>query len=86
MGLSNFAATVMMSDMMGSISERRVHMQFIFAGLSILVFFVTTMNLGSLDLGGWLKAAIVIPLVFLVVYSMARIMPKELRSEKETKK
>jgi hypothetical protein len=61
-------------------------MQLIFAGISILVFFVTTVSLGPLDLGGWLKASIVIPMVFLVVYSLARIMPKELKSEKKAKK
>jgi hypothetical protein len=31
----------------------------------------------ALDLGGWLKAAIVVPVVLLAVYSMARIQPKE---------
>ncbi len=31
----------------------------------------------TLDLGGWLKAAIVAPAVLLAVYSMARIQPKE---------
>jgi hypothetical protein len=57
-------------------------MQMIFSGICILVFFVTTVNLGPLDLSGWLKAAIIIPLVFLVVYSLARIQPKETKSEK----
>jgi hypothetical protein len=57
-------------------------MQFIFAGISILVFFVATVSIGTLDLGGWLKAAIISPLVFLVVYSLARIMPKEQKSGK----
>jgi hypothetical protein len=61
-------------------------MQFIFAGISILVFFVTTINLGPLDLSGWLKAAIMIPLVFLVVYSLARIQPKETTSGKDAGK
>jgi hypothetical protein len=54
-----------------------MHMQLIFAGISILVFFVTIVNLGPLDLGGWLKAVIIAPLVFLVVYSLARIQPKD---------
>jgi amino acid transporter len=62
------------------------HMQVIFSGICILVFFVTTVNLGPLDLGGWLKAAIMIPVVFLVVYSLARIQPKERTSRKNTKK
>ena len=61
-------------------------MQFIFAGISILIFFVATVNLGPMDLGGWLKAAIIIPLVLLVVYSMARIVPKETNSGKNTEK
>jgi hypothetical protein len=61
-------------------------MQSIFAGICILVFFVTTVSLGSLNLGGWLKAAIVIPLVFLVVYSLARIQPKETTSGKRVGK
>jgi amino acid transporter len=61
-------------------------MQLIFAGISILIFFVATVSLGPLDLSGWLKAAIVVPLVFLVVYSMARIMPKETTSKTDTGK
>ena len=61
-------------------------MQFIFAGICILVYFVTTVNLGPMDLGGWLKAAIIIPLVLLVVYSLARIQPKETKSGKDTGK
>jgi hypothetical protein len=77
----------MMHDMMDSIvatinhcdqtKERSAHMQIIFSGICIIVFFVTTVNLGPMDLNGWLKAAIVIPLVFLVVYSLARIQPRE---------
>ena len=61
-------------------------MQVIFAGISILILFVATVNLGPMDLSGWLKAAIIIPLVFLVVYSLARIMPKEPKAEKDTGK
>jgi amino acid transporter len=61
-------------------------MQLIFAGICILVFFVTTVNLAPLDLGGWLKAAIIIPLVLLVVYSLARIQPKKPEAEKDTNK
>lgn len=61
-------------------------MQVIFSGICILVFFVTTVNIGPLNLGGWLKAAIMIPVVLLVVYSLARIQPKETTSRKNTKK
>jgi len=57
-------------------------MQFILAGISMLIFFALTLTLSQLNLGGWLKAAIIIPLVLLVVYSMARIMPKETTSKK----
>jgi len=61
-------------------------MQFIFAGICILVYFVTTVNLGPMDLGGWLKAAIIVPLLLLVVYSLARIQPKETTSQKDFRK
>jgi hypothetical protein len=57
-------------------------MQIIFAGVSLLIFFVTIINVGPMNLGVWLKAAIIVPLVFLVVYSLARIQPKELKSGK----
>ena len=52
-------------------------MQYIFAGICFLVTVAGIIFLSSLDLKGGLKAAIVIPLVFLVVYSMARIHPKK---------
>lgn len=61
-------------------------MQVIFSGICILVFFVTTVNVGPLDLNGWLKAAIIIPLVFLVVYGLARIQTKKPAAEKDTGK
>ncbi|MCE5264125.1 MAG: hypothetical protein LLG97_11395 [Deltaproteobacteria bacterium] len=61
-------------------------MQIIFAGISLLVFLVVTITLSSMKMGGWLNSAIIIPLVFLVVYSLARIQPKEHRSENEGKK
>ena len=57
-------------------------MNFIFVGICMLIFFVTAMNVGPLNLDGWLKGAIMIPLLILVVYSLARIMPKELKSGK----
>jgi hypothetical protein len=52
-------------------------MQIIFAGISIVVFLGVSITVGSMNMGGWLNAAIIIPLVLLVVYSMARIQPKE---------
>jgi hypothetical protein len=61
-------------------------MQIIFAGISMLIFFVTIMSLSTLTLSGWLKAATITLLVFLVVYSLARIQPKKLETEKDTNK
>ena len=46
----------------------------------------TIMLVSTLDLGSLLKAAIVIPMVLLAVYSMARIPPKEPEAEKNTGK
>ena len=96
MGYRSFTAKVIVLEMKGSncrnicrcgqTYKRSVHMQVIFAGISILIFFVTTVSLSTLTLSGWLKAAIIIPLVFLVVYSLARIQPKKLEVEKDTNK
>jgi uncharacterized protein (DUF983 family) len=61
-------------------------MQLIFAGICLVVFFVAMVASSTLALGGWVKAAIVIPLLLLVVYSLARIQPKETASERETGK
>ena len=61
-------------------------MQYIFAGICLFGTVATMVFLRFLDLGGWLTAAILIPLVFLVIYSMARIQPKETKSEKNTGK
>jgi hypothetical protein len=58
-------------------------MQIIFAGISIAVFLVTSITVGSMKMGGWLNVAIIIPLVFLVVYSLARIQPKGSKIEKK---
>jgi hypothetical protein len=40
----------------------------------------------SLDLNAGLKIVIIIPLVFLVIYSLARIKPKKPAAEKDTGK
>jgi hypothetical protein len=61
-------------------------MQIISAGISVIIFFVVTITVGSTALNGWLKAAIVIPAIFLVVYSLARMQPKELKSGNESRK
>jgi amino acid transporter len=60
-------------------------MQIIFAAICVIIFFVVTVSLGSVNLGAWLKAAVVVPLVLLVVYSLARIQPKEGKHGNETK-
>ena len=52
-------------------------MQVFFAMICLVIFFVVTVSLSSVDIGGWSKAAVVAPLVFLVVYSLARIQPKK---------
>jgi hypothetical protein len=57
-------------------------MQVIFAGICVFGGAATIMFISSLDLSGWLKASIIVPLVFLVVYSLARIQPKETKPEK----
>ena len=61
-------------------------MQVIFAGICFIGAVATMIFVKSLDLGGGLKVAIIIPLVFLVVYSLARIQHKETTSEKDTGK
>ena len=61
-------------------------MQYIFAGICLFGAVAAMVFLSSLHLGGWLTAAILIPVVLLVVYSMARIQPKEPKSEKDTGK
>ncbi len=52
-------------------------MQIVIAGISIVVFVISAVALGTADMNGGLKAAIIIPLVFLVVYCLARIQPRE---------
>lgn len=50
----------------------------VFGAAGIIILFST------LDMGGGIKAAIIIPAVFIAVYGMARIQPKEAKSEKDT--
>jgi hypothetical protein len=57
-------------------------MQWIFAAICFLGAVAAMIFVKSLDLGGGLKVAIIIPLVFLVVYSLARIKSKKQRGEK----
>lgn len=60
-------------------------MQIIFAAICVVIFFGVTVSLGSVDMSSWLKAAAIVPLVFLVVYSLARIRPKEEKLGNEAK-
>jgi len=57
-------------------------MQWIFVGICFIGTVATAIFLKSQDLNGGLTAAIIIPLVFLVIYSLARIKPKEPAVEK----
>ena len=52
----------------------------VFGAVAIIIL------LSSLDMGGGIKAAIIVLVVFIAVYSMARIQPKETTSEKDTGK
>ena len=58
-------------------------MNIFFAIICVFGATATIMLVSTLDLGGLLKAAIVIPMVLLAVYSMARIPPKEPEAEKK---
>ena len=57
-------------------------MNIFFAVISVGGTAVAIMVVSTLDLGGWLNAVIIAPLVLFAVYSMARIQPKETLSEK----
>jgi hypothetical protein len=59
-------------------------MQTIFAGIVFVGTVATIVFVKSLDLGAWLTIAIVVPLVFLVVYSLARISPRKPEGKKDT--
>ena len=52
----------------------------VFGSVGIIVF------LSTLNMNGGVKAAIVALVVFIAVYSMARIQPKETKSENDTGK
>lgn len=52
----------------------------VFGAAGIIIF------LSTLDMGGGIKAAIIIPVVLIAVYGMARIQPKETKSEKDNEK
>jgi len=56
-------------------------MQVILAIIGVFGAAGIIMFLSTLDMGGGIKAAIVIPVVLIAVYGMARIQPKETKSE-----
>jgi hypothetical protein len=62
------------------------HMQLIFAGICLFGAVAGMIFIKSLDLGAGLTIAIIVPLVFLVIYSLARIQPKKPEAEKDTNK
>jgi hypothetical protein len=61
-------------------------MQFIFVGICFFGAVAAMIFVKSQDLGAGLTIAIIVPLVFLVVYSLARIKPKKPEAEKDTNK
>lgn len=62
------------------------HMQFIFVGICFFGAVATMIFVKSLDLGAGLTIAIIVPMVFLVIYSLARIQTKKPKAEKDTSK
>jgi len=56
-------------------------MQWIFVGICFFGFVAGMIFIKSQDLGAGLTIAIIVPLVLLVVYSMARIKPKKPEAE-----
>ncbi|MFA5800770.1 MAG: hypothetical protein WC840_07545 [Candidatus Peribacteraceae bacterium] len=61
-------------------------MQVIIAGIAVLGAVGTIIFLSFQDMNGGIKAALVALMVFIAVYCMARIQPKETTSEKDTNK
>jgi hypothetical protein len=61
-------------------------MQFLFAGICFFGAVATMIFVKSMDLNAGLKVAIIIPLVFLVIYSLARIKPKKREAKQDTNK
>ena len=62
------------------------HMQIIIAGIAVFGAVGIIIFLSFLDMNGGVKAAIVAMVVLFAVYSLARIQPKETKSEKDTGK
>ena len=61
-------------------------MQVIIAGIAVLGAVGAVIFLSFQDMNGVVKAALVALMVFISVYSMARIKPKETTSGKDTDK
>ena len=61
-------------------------MQVIIAGISVFGAVAVIIFLSTVAINGGIKVAIVALVVFIAVYSMARIQPKETTSEKDTGK
>ena len=62
------------------------HLQVIIAGIAVFSAVGIIIFLSSLDMNGGVKAAIIVLVVLIAVYSLARIQPKETTSEKDTGK
>jgi hypothetical protein len=61
-------------------------MQFIFVGICFIGVVAGMIFVKSQNLGAGLTIAIIVPLVLLVVYSLAKIKPKKPEAEKNTNK
>ena len=61
-------------------------MHLIYAGICFFVAIAGMIFIKSMDLGAVLTIAIVVPLVLLVIDSLARIEPKKPEAEKNTNK
>jgi len=61
-------------------------MQVIIAGIAVFGVVAVIIFLSTVAINGGVKVAIVALVVFIAVYSMARIQPKESKSGKDTEK
>jgi hypothetical protein len=61
------------------------HMQIIIAGISVFGAVGIIIFLSFVDISGAVKIPLVILLVLIAVYSLARIQPKETTPEKDTR-
>jgi hypothetical protein len=61
-------------------------MRYIFAAICFFGLIATLVYLGPVDLNGWLKVAITGPMVILLLYSLAMMLPDETDSGKDTGK